>query len=402
MDRPRIAYVLNSPSTAQWNLAGQFRALSQAGFDVLLIAPPHESLERVRLREGIAVAPVAIDRQISPGRDLRTLRRLTSILDDFRPHIVRSGNPKGGLLGMIAARRLNVPVRIYGLHGLRLETTSGWKRALLTACERAASRFAHHVLCVSPSLRDSFVQMTGVPAAKTVVLGCGSSNGVDLARFRRSPAQRDLLRNLLGVADDDLVLGYVGRLVPDKGIDSLWDAFRRLGERFPTLRLVLVGGLEAEDPLPERLYRELAAHPRVHVTGFVPRPEHYLSTFDVLAFPSLREGFPKAVLEAMACELPVVGYRVTGTLDAVEHDVTGRLFEAGDVDGLIGGAAEYLADPALRARHGEAARSRVEREFCQTRVWDRLIHFYLSALEREGFFFPALTVDGPPPLSVVA
>ncbi len=359
--------------TARLLMAGQPAFLEQAGFDVRVMAAPGPDLEAVAAREGVAVEAVPLARSIRPLKDLRALLHLWRAFRRLRPAIVNAGTPKAGLLAMLAARLAEVPVRVYTLRGLRLETVGGFRRRLLGASERLASRLAQRVVCVSPSLRRRCLELRLAPAGKTLVLGTGSSNGVDAERFAPAAAGDEelaALRRRLGLPEGATVIGFVGRFTRDKGIEDLAEAFcERLAPRFPGAWLLLVGEFEEGDPVAGPVVERLAAHRRVVHAGFVADSAPYYRVMDVLAFPSYREGFPNAPLEAAASAVPVAGYAAVGTVDAVAGGETGLLAAVGDVAGLEAALARYLDDPALRRRHGAAARQRALRLFARERVW---------------------------------
>jgi len=223
---PRLVYVVTHPISASLLLRGQLAHMAARGFDVTVVSAPGPDLDEVRQREGVRAIEVPMRRDISAGRDAVSLVRLGRALATLRPDIVNASTTKGGLLGMMASRTLRVPVRIYLLRGLRGETTTGSTRSILRATEKVAVACAHEVVCVSESLRTRFVEEGYAREKKTRVLGAGSSNGVDVGRF--SPASveaRRAARVEIGIPIDAFVVGFVGRLVDDKGVGDLLGAF---------------------------------------------------------------------------------------------------------------------------------------------------------------------------------
>lgn len=383
--RPRLLYVVTHGMTARHLLDGQLAWMRERGFDVAVCASPGADLDLVEERERVRVFPVPISREIAPLADLRAVRFLTHLMRRWGPDVINAGTPKAGLVGMLAAKAAGVPVRLYTLRGLRLETTTGLKRAVLSATERAASACAHGVLAVSPSLAERYVARGLAPARKVRVLGAGASNGVDVHRFA-CPDAREVarLRRELTLPEGTPVVGFVGRLTADKGVAELARAFEHVRRRVPGARLLLVGDFEAGNPVPDAVRSQIEGDPAVVRAGFVGDPAPYYALMDVLAFPSHREGFPNAPLEAAAAGLPVVGFRATGTVDAVSDGETGLLVGVGDVAGLGAALAVYLRDPDLRRRHGFAGRERARRDFQQERVWEALYEEYDRLLAEAG------------------
>ena len=385
--------------TAEILMRGQFAFLREQGFEVTLITSPHESLEAIAKREGINIIEIPIEREISPWRDLRALWRLYVILKKLKPQIMNAGTPKAGLLGNLAAWLCRIPVRIYTLRGLRLETVTGLKRQLLNATERIAAACAHQVIAVSPSLRDAYVTRKLSSWDKIVVLRHGSSNGVSVDRFQFKETQRSQIRQLRtkwNLPVDSPVIGFIGRLTRDKGIFELFAAFQQLLNEFPDARLMLIGEAEKGDPLPTELLSRLESHPNVTMTGLIKDVTLYYGLFDLFAFPSYREGFPNVLLEAASSGLAVVGFKATGTIDAVINGLTGTLVEIGDFRELASALSRYLRDPLVRKQHGEAGRRRVIRDFRREDIWQAWVDNYRTLLGEKRLAAPQKQTQGDP------
>ncbi len=384
---PRLACLATDPVTARFLMAGQLGFLKQRGFDVTLIASPGEDLEATAQRENVRVISVPMSREMTPRQDWRSLRQLTQVFRELKPDIVNAGTPKAGLLGMLAATRARVPIRIYTLRGLRMETATGLKRLILTTTERVAAQCAHKVICVSPSLRQAFIDFRLGSACKTVVLGGGSSNGVDVERFASTverQAEAAAVRQSMSIPPEARVIGFVGRLTRDKGVAELVTAYASLLHEFEDLHLLLVGGFEEGDPLSVEMRDAIWTHPNIHITGFVKNTASYYSAIDLLVFPSHREGLPNVPLEAAAAGRPTAGFAATGTVDAVQNGVTGTLVPVGDVVGLTRAVRGYLLDSNLLSQHGLNARQRVETDFRREVIWQQLAELYNAELRSRG------------------
>jgi lipopolysaccharide/colanic/teichoic acid biosynthesis glycosyltransferase len=242
------------------------------------------------------------------------------------------------------------------------------------------------VVCVSTSLRARAIRLKLVGDNKAIVLGEGSG-GVDLGRF--SPANRESsetqrLREKLGIAANALVIGFVGRLVRDKGIRELIEAFQRLKRKQPDLRLLLVGDFEQGDPVEPEIRRFIESSPAMIRPGFVQDTAPYYGLMDVLALPTYREGFPGVPLEAQASGVPVVTTTATGAVDSVVDGETGFLVPVGNSSSLADAIAKLLEDMQLRLRMGLAGRARTERDFSPTAIWNAQVNMYQELIRENA------------------
>ncbi len=325
---------------------------------------------------------VSMTRDPSPLKDLVSLWRWLVLLRAVRPQVLLIGTPKASLLGLIAARICRVPHRVYHLRGLRLETERGAKRRLLTALERLTMRSATQILAVSPSLVDASTSLRLASAEKFTVLGAGSSNGVDVERFSASTSEtRARACWTLGLDPGLPVVGFVGRMTPDKGLDVLVEAALAASRR-QAFQMLFVGDDEA--PAYTNLLLTKLADGGVTATRLeaVQDVASVYRAMDLFCLPSLREGFPNVVLEAAASGLPVITTTATGCRDAVQHGVTGWLVRPGDPQELTVRLLSVLSNPEAGRQMGSAGRAWVERDFERNQVWQR-IDQYLRAVSAQ-------------------
>jgi glycosyltransferase involved in cell wall biosynthesis len=387
---PRLVQMTTVPMSLSF-LEGQIEYVKGKGFDVHVISSPDIALEEFGSEMQVETHELPMERRITPLRDLISLFRLSKILRQLRPHIVHGHTPKGGLLSMLGAWWCGVPVRIYHIHGLPMVTAKGIKRQLLKWAEKISCLHASHVYCVSDSVREVAVAEGLCPAEKVKVLLNGSINGID-AESRFNPERfgsntRDVVREKYGIPDDALVVGFVGRIVRDKGIIELAQAWKSLRQEFPTLHLLLVGGFEPQDPIPIEIEKQLQEDERIHMAGWLGAAEipKYCLAMDVLALPSYREGFNTVLLESAAMRLPVVASRVPGCIEGVIEEVTGALVPSHNGAALAEALKKYLRDSGLRQQHGMAGRIRVLKDFRPEDMSKAIYHEYIRLLKEKGF-----------------
>ena len=373
-------------------MRGQLAFLRESGFEVIVITSPGEELQAAGRSEGIETFAVPMAREVSLWSDLKSLVRLYQTIRCLRPSITNVGTPKAGLLGGVAAWLAQVPCRFYTLRGLRCETARGLKHKALVFTERIACGCAHQVFCVSESVREKAVALGIVDMDRAVVLGSGSGNGVDAARFAPTAEVLDVtlqLRRDLGIPLETPVVGYVGRLTRDKGIPQLLDAYSQLRFSFPELRLLLVGDFEKGDALSPEMRQRILRDRYIIFCGFAPDTAPYYHLMNVLALPSRREGFPNAVLEAQAAGKAVVASRATGTVDAIIDGVTGILVPLGDAEALATALQHLLRNRDIAEAMGRAGRARVLREFRQELIWAALAREYTQLLREKSLPLPS-------------
>ena len=370
--------------TVDWALdlmmRGQLARLTDAGLGPVHVAADDTGrLAATAAREGVVPHPVPMEREMAPLADLRSLLRLVLLLRRIRPALVVYGTPKASLLVSVAAWLTRVPTRVQILHCLRFETTSGPRRALLVATERIAHALSHRTIAVSHGVAERAADV-GLDPRRLVVPHLGSTVGVDVEGIRSrvdAPGARERARLDHGSRPDDLVVGFVGRLTRDKGIETLVRAARALRDEGLPVRVVLVGPDEGVDELDADV-RDMLALPWVHLTGNLLDPTDAYAGFDTFCLPSHREGLPTVVLEAWSAGVPVVTSDATGLDGTVDDGRTGLKAPVRDVTATATALRRTLVDDRLRETLVTDARRHVAANFDREDVWERCIELYRS------------------------
>lgn len=364
----RLACITTVPITQHCFLDGQTQFLKSRGIEIHSIASPGEHLDLVAERDGVPVYPVQISRSVTPLSDLVSIVNLVRTLRTIQPDIVNVSTPKAALLGAIAARIARVPHTVFLVRGLVTEYAKGPSRWLYRNAERLSATLSDTVVCVSPSLLDFARRESIVSDHKGQVVASGMSNGINASKFRRAV---DVGRQ------DSPVVGYVGRLAADKGIEDLARAWPEIKSAHPNARLMLVGPWESEDSVSPQVREAIENDPSVTCSGFVDDVTPYYEQMAVFVYPTHgSEGFPNAPMEAAASGLPVVATETVGCVDAVVEGRTGKLIPPRSPDRLAEAVISYLDAPDVRVEHGEAGRQRVEDEFRQELIWQGMVDIY--------------------------
>ncbi len=380
----RVCRVVNVASMVSVVLWEQFAYLRDAGFDLTLVADANSEFEDAARRLGVRAVGIPMKRQPSPRRDLASLAAMTSFMRSQRFDIVHSVEPKAGLLAMLSAWLLRVPVRMHTYTGQVWVELTGWWRESARASDWVIGHTGTQLLADSRSGAAFLVSHGIVDRRKIAVLGSGSISGIDLGRFRPGRQEPDAraCRSSLGISDDARVVLFVGRVVEDKGIRELLVAFERIAASDPDAHLVVVGPLEPERaPLPPALLARLTGTSRVHYVGRQD-PASFFRASDVFCLPSYREGFPTVVLEAAACGVPTVASEIVGNVDAVVNGETGLLVPAKRSEPLAEALRRVTRDRVTRRRLGDAARERVLHDFDSRIVNASLADLYVAEVER--------------------
>ncbi|PRY88072.1 glycosyltransferase family 4 protein [Mongoliibacter ruber] len=340
---PKLIRITTVPLSLKLLLAGQMKFMKDAGWEVLMVSADGREIGEVTRREGCAHHVIPFTRKITPFHDLYCLWLLFLLFRKEKPDIVHSHTPKAGLLAMIAAKLAGVKIKIHTVAGMPYMVADKGKKKLLIAMEKLTFRWADEVWPNSYSLKE-FMQKEGLlDDSKVKVIGNGSSNGVDLERFNRNAlAENHLIAATIRItpSENDFLILAVGRLVRDKGVEELVEAFLK-SKVSKYGKLVLLGSFEQKlNPIKDDIIRKIQDHPRIVQVEWTDHVAHYFALADVLVHASHREGFPNVILEAGAMQVPVICSDIIGNIDLITNRETGLVYPVKNVE-ILKDALEF-------------------------------------------------------------
>ena len=382
----RVAHVVPTDRIAYLLLRARLLRLQEAGFEVSVVCGDAGYGERLAAC-GLRVLHIPFAREIAPWTDLRCLSALRRTLRRERFDIAHSHNPKGTLLGPLAARLAGVPLVVHTVHGFLFnENSRGVHRLAAVGAERWCARWCDHLLFQSAEDHEYAGRCRFKEPERLHLIG----NGIDERRFDRDrhPEGRQAKRRELGLDDDHLVVGMVARLVREKGYEEFFAMAGRIAREFRQVRFLIVGITEKEDQSdaidPRRLMAEHGVEERcVLLEQRSDMPELYLC-MDVAVLPSYREGIPRALLEAGAMGVAMAASAIRGCREVIVGGETGVLFGLKDVDDFAEKVRSLLGDEKLRRRLGEAGRARILANYTEGLTTERLVACYRKFLGETG------------------
>lgn len=387
---PLLIRITTIPLSFKTLLKGQMKYMKQNGFDVIMVSSPGEEVKEIIEYEGCDHISVPFTRTISPLKDLRCLILLINIFIKFRPDIVHTHTPKAGLLGMLAAFLCGVPVKIHTVAGLPWINYKGPKKYLMIQLEKLNYLLADAIFPNSEKLLK-LMKEYNIGKSKMKVIASGTSNGIDTNWFSQKSEDLNIqaknLRAQSKVNESVRVWLFIGRIVKDKGIEDLVNAFLLLREKFPNDQLWLVGDDEFEsDKVSIRIKKEIDTNTSIKKWGFQNDVRPFLVAANILVFPSYREGFPNVPLQAASMQCTMILSDINGCNEIVENGVSGLLVPPGNHFALYTAMHKLRCEISLQLYFAQNALKVVKAKFEQKRVWEEIYKEYIVQLEGSRSF----------------
>lgn len=375
----KLIRITTVPISLDKLLTGQLKFMNSF-YNVIAISSDSEALKKISQKEGVKTFPVEMTRKITPLQDIKAVWKLYRFLKKEKPFIVHTHTPKAGIVGMLSAKLAGVPNRLHTVAGLPLLEAQGNKRKILDLVEKLTYSCATNVYPNSFGLEKIILENKYCDSKKLKVLANGSSNGIDTTFFNSdliSNEQKSGLRQSLNIKEDDFVFIFVGRLVSDKGITELVDAFDAINKENRKTKLLLVGPLETDlDPLSPETEKIIQQNESIITVGYQNDVRPYFSIADVLTFPSYREGFPNVVMQAGAMGLPCIVSDINGCNEIIIENNNGLIIPVKSTEKLEKAMWKMLNDLSLRKQLQFNSRNRILENYEQKVVWDAILAEY--------------------------
>jgi len=338
--------------------SGQLKALSD-DFEVCAISSEKDGLLEFAENEGVKSHYIRMARPISVLTDLVSLFKFIVFFVKERPYIVHGNTPKASLLSMVAAWLTRRPIRIYMCHGIRYQGTQGNMRKLLMLMERITCRCATSVLCVSRGVMNTFEAEKICRKSKMKVIGAGSACGIDTSYFSISNVDRNI-RKELNISANDFIFTFIGRIVEDKGVNELVEAFNSLSKVKSNIHLIMVGAEERElNPISSRAVRLMKENQRIYAVGRQTDVRPFLAASNAFVLPSYREGFGLVLAEAGAMGIPSITTNIIGCNEIIEDGVNGNIVTARSANELYKMLLYWVDNPQIVEQYKKVARSMI-------------------------------------------
>lgn len=356
----------------------------EKGHEVVLVTGPSpgpegELLKKRDFPDFEIVENPHLTRALCPTSDFAAYFSLTRFFKERRFDVVHTHSSKAGVIGRAAATKAQVPFVVHTVHGQAFHRyEKPWKNALYVHAERWAAKRCHKIYAVAQAMIDQCVDAGVAPPEKYMVV----RSGMELEPYLEAKPD-PVRREKLGIPENALVVGTIARLFPLKGYEYFIPAAAAVAKRCPKAHFLVVGDGVLTDQI-KRQVADLGIADKFSFPGLVPPSEipDHTALMDVLVHLSLREGLPRAIVQALATGKPAVGFDLDGTPEVVLDGETGRLVEPENVDAVIDAVIGLLDNPDEAKRMGENGRRLAKKMFDWRLMADVLDKEYRAGIQK--------------------
>ena len=383
INKDKLVRITTIPIALKVALKNQLRFMSDY-FDIIAVASDGKELSELSIQEGVRTKAINLTRKITPIQDIQSLINMILFLIKEKPMIVHTETPKAGLIGMLAAKLCNIPIRLHTVAGLPLMEATKIKQKVLIIVEKIVYKCSTHIYINSSGLKEYIKQNNLTTPSKLSVIGHGSSNGIDTTYFKRTPyitGQSEDLKQTYQLSNTT-VFSFIGRIVKDKGINELLEVFETLTQSHQKIKLLLVGELEQYlNPISNQSMTILKKNPHIIQTGFKEDVRPYLALSNYLVLPTYREGFPNVLLQAGAMEIPSITTNINGCNEIIKDKYNGFLIKPKNKIELFKCMENVIKDPTLEKKLAQNCRKEITKKYNQKSFFNMLLNEYQRHIE---------------------
>ncbi|WP_051688198.1 glycosyltransferase family 4 protein [Desulfofalx alkaliphila] len=378
MSRITVLHVIRPAAGGMKNhLLDLVRHTDHSRYKIIVACPGGSEVEKELKEDGVAVLPIQLKGNLSPSSDLLAAMLLARYLKQYRVTILHTHSSKAALVSRTAALLCKTPIVLFTVHNsIFYADWSPLKKKTMATVEKILANGTDRIITVSEALRREIITREQIPEDKVVTV----YNGIDIDRIQQKANKFHVCKQL-GLPPMGKLVGVIARLAPQKGVTYFLQAAAMLKEY--QVNFIVVG----DGPLGQQLQAEaeqLGLEGRVFFTGHRNDIARLLAALDVFVLPSVTEGLPLTILEALAARRPVVAAGVGGIPEVIQHDQTGILVEPKEPVALAAAIGELLNNPAKAKKLGEAGRRLVEKKFTVEKMAQNIMEIYNQVLLEKG------------------
>ena len=382
----KLIRITTIPMSLKHLIKGQMAFMTKNGFNVTMISSDGQELNDVIENEKCDHIIIQLTRKITILKDLKATYNLYKLIRKEKPDIVHTHTPKAGITGMLASYFARVPIRLHTVAGLPLMEAIGFKRIILNFVEKVTYKCSTKVYPNSYGLKKIILKYKFTSEKKLKVIGNGSSNGIDTSYFDPklfSIKDKEDLKTNLGINKTDFVFIFVGRIVSDKGINELVEAFHKICLVKENIKLLLVGPYEDElDPLQKKTKLLIHNNENIISVGYQNDVRPYFSISNCLVFPSYREGFPNVVMQAGAMRLPSIVSDINGCNEIIENNINGLVIKVKSIDAIYDAMINLTSDKLLFNKLRLNSRDKIRIKYERISYWNLLLNEYENLIKK--------------------
>lgn len=357
MDKKKIVFISTSEISIRSFLTDHIKELKSKRVEIYLITN-FNFQEKLFKKLNVSLINIKFKRNINLFTDFYCLLRLFLLFVKIKPDVTISISPKAGLLSCIASFFLNIKIRVHIFTGQVWANKNGIFKNLLMFLDKIVINLNTHILADSKSQKDFLLKNKLIKKkSKCLVIDNGSIRGVDIIKFKKDLSMKLSMRKKLNIEKKSIVLTYVGRLNSEKGVLNLLNTFKKITITKKNVYLLLIGPDEMNI---KKMINNNIFSKKLIILDYQKNINFFLQASDIFCFPSEREGFGLSVIEASACELPVVCSNIYGLRDTIVHNYTGYKFRLNNNLEMYNYLIRLIQDKNKRIRLGSQGRDFVK------------------------------------------